>query len=149
MAAVPQGDETRLLLDLFVSCQSSCRHEAVMPTGGSCWSNVSHTAQRPGCSVGTVLQTSAIARPGTGGRICCFASWECSLGAAIGAAHGSTDGIALAANLPSLSLFIVSPASDRYSSDFERKNRIAPALNDRYHQCNEEEDRKSTRLNSS
>jgi hypothetical protein len=83
-----------------------------MPTGGSCRSNMSDTARRPGCGVGTVLQTSAIAGPATDGRICCFASSECSLGAAIGAADGFTDGLALAADLPSLSLFIVSPVSD-------------------------------------
>jgi hypothetical protein len=83
-----------------------------MPTGGSCRSNVSDTARRPGCGVGTVLQKSAIAGPGTGGRICCFASSECSLGAAIGAADGFTDGLALATDLPSPSLFIVSPVSD-------------------------------------
>lgn len=111
-----------------------------MPTGGSCWNKVSDTARRPGCSVGTVLQKSAIARPATDGRICCFASSECSLGAAIGAADGFTDGLALAADLPSLSLFIVSPVSDPYSSDFERKNRIAPALDDRYHQCHKEDE---------
>ena len=111
-----------------------------MPAGGSCWSKVSDTAQRPGCIVGTVLQKSAIARPGTGGRICCFASWECSLGAAIDAARDFTCGIAPGADLPSLSPFIVSPASDRASSDFERKNRIAPALDERYHQCHEEDE---------
>ena len=32
------------------------------------------------------------------------------------------------------------PVSDPYSSDFERKNRIAPALDDRYHQIHKEDE---------
>lgn len=69
-------------------------------TGGSCWSQASHTARRPGCSAGTVRRTNAIVPPDTAGKISYFASWACSLGVVIGAGPDSID-----ANAPWISDF--------------------------------------------
>src|SRR4029078_617004 len=67
-------------------------------TGGACWSEAANTAQRRGCTAGTVPPKNAIVRLVTVGRIFSSGYWACSPGAAIGVALDSSGANARAAD---------------------------------------------------